>query len=664
MLIRKSSRRHCYFLINWLLSFTVIILLSINLYVTLYGSPFKASDGSGKFPIDDNINLKVTTQPVQSKSLISPSKRTNNHNQKNPHPSTVHSCNIPYECKDNDLALSITSGPRHDSARICVNGKYYIDAKSSTRGFNVVVINPATKLVVDSLAFDIYAGQSGALVDYINKVTPGHFLAMATADDAFFRISEEVKHAIEQLGSVTIHTLNFRSSWVFVGRKGSKGATLLEEISHGLRYRSGGPKSIATCIPIDIDMKMTNISFFCENHSEFDVLCKKKTVFIPPRIGTGPVKASAKPAYKLPIAIIAGNRPFYLQRCLESLLRVPNIDRSLITIFLDGFVRTPAWIANLYGIRVIVYPKSTTTSKKSLKLRKFDQIAVHYRRSLGTLWDIYPQKSSTIILEEDLVVSPDILDYFSESLPCLKADNSILTISAWNPNGYRSSSFNTSLLYRSDFFSGMGWILTRKLWNEIAPKWPSCCRGVNWDDWLRLSQQRRGRDTIYPDVSRIYHIGAEGVNNENFHKLHYKNQILNTIIGAKLRNVNSVIKAEYDKEIERILKIATPIRYSRSKKKNVCGPSMIPNTSGKNYAIYFYQSSLNDYKFGKELCACFQLWDSGGIRGLYSGIFRFYNKKNHVIAVGSLSKFAKRFMPKRYSSDWLSETATKSKKPS
>ena len=31
----------------------------------------------------------------------------------------------------------------------------------------------------------------------------------------------------------------------------------------------------------------------------------------------------------------------------------------------------------------------------------------------------------------------------------------------------------TDLLYRSDFFPGLGWMLKKNLWEELKPKWPS-----------------------------------------------------------------------------------------------------------------------------------------------------------------------------------------------
>ena len=47
-------------------------------------------------------------------------------------------------------------------------------------------------------------------------------------------------------------------------------------------------------------------------------------------------------------------------------------------------------------------------------------------------------------------------------------------------------------LRRSDFFPGLGWMLTRELWMEFEPKWPE----GYWDDWVRDPAQRKGRVCI------------------------------------------------------------------------------------------------------------------------------------------------------------------------
>lgn len=77
--------------------------------------------------------------------------------------------------------------------------------------------------------------------------------------------------------------------------------------------------------------------------------------------------------------------------------------------------------------------------------------------------------------------------------PLLLVDSSLMCVSAWNDNGMKSLIDTTrngimqpfkvfsphcyviplDLLYRSDFFPGLGWMLTSDLWHELKPKWPS-----------------------------------------------------------------------------------------------------------------------------------------------------------------------------------------------
>lgn len=82
-------------------------------------------------------------------------------------------------------------------------------------------------------------------------------------------------------------------------------------------------------------------------------------------------------------------------------------------------------------------------------------------------------------------------------------------ISAWNDNG-KEGLINTTaadLLYRTDFFPGLGWMLSSKLWAELSPKWPTSF----WDDWIRNPEQRKNRACIRPEVSRTRTFGKIGV---------------------------------------------------------------------------------------------------------------------------------------------------------
>ena len=56
-----------------------------------------------------------------------------------------------------------------------------------------------------------------------------------------------------------------------------------------------------------------------------------------------------------------------------------------------------------------------------------------------------------------------------------------ITVSAWNDNGLRGMARDPTMIYRSDFFPGLGWMLTRRVWGELSVKWPD----AYWDDWVK-----------------------------------------------------------------------------------------------------------------------------------------------------------------------------------
>ena len=71
-------------------------------------------------------------------------------------------------------------------------------------------------------------------------------------------------------------------------------------------------------------------------------------------------------------------------------------------------------------------------------------------------------------------------------------------------------------VYRSDFFPGLGWLLTREIWAEVAgprgDRWPA----AYWDEWMRSNKQRRQRACVRPEVSRTYTYGEAGTSQGQF----------------------------------------------------------------------------------------------------------------------------------------------------
>lgn len=64
--------------------------------------------------------------------------------------------------------------------------------------------------------------------------------------------------------------------------------------------------------------------------------------------------------------------------------------------------------------------------------RNISHLFQHYKKSLASSFDRYPDANYLVILEEDLYMSVDILSFFKQLLPVLENDESVYCLSAWN----------------------------------------------------------------------------------------------------------------------------------------------------------------------------------------------------------------------------------------
>lgn len=78
-------------------------------------------------------------------------------------------------------------------------------------------------------------------------------------------------------------------------------------------------------------------------------------------------------------------------------------------------------------------------------------------------------------------------------------------------------------MYRTNFFPGLGWMTTKKIWKELQPQWPE----AYWDEWMRLPDIRKGRDCIRPEISRSKTFGEDGSSGGQFYRLFLRSIKLN-----------------------------------------------------------------------------------------------------------------------------------------
>lgn len=168
-------------------------------------------------------------------------------------------------------------------------------------------------------------------------------------------------------------------------------------------------------------------------------------------------------------------------------------------------------------------------------------------------------------------MAPDFFEYFRALLPLLKSDSSLWCVSAWNDNGRDGfvDPGKPNLLYRTDFFPGLGWMLLREVWEELEPKWPASF----WDDWMRQPEQRRDRACIRPEISRTLTFGRQGVSLGQFYDKYLKYIRLNTEFVPFTKIDLSYLKEEsYRETFEKEVYSAPVVTYEEVKQGRLKGP--------------------------------------------------------------------------------------------
>jgi alpha-1,3-mannosyl-glycoprotein beta-1,2-N-acetylglucosaminyltransferase len=251
--------------------------------------------------------------------------------------------------------------------------------------------------------------------------------------------------------------------------------------------------------------------------------------------------------YKLDLLIIACNRPS-VSRALNKIEEYRPLDSQLgfrVTISQDCNGDTPTKQAiqpflnnhTFYMAHPYSNHKNPPYDKDGVVVKKkhlfgYYFLSTHFKWALDRVFGFSDEApvsgrvpDALILLEDDLEIAPDFFEYFTATLPLLLKDPTLMCVSAWNDNGISGlvDPKRHDLLYRSDFFPGLGWMLTRDFWQELRLKWPI----AYWDDWLREPENRLDRSCIRPELSRTYTFGKDGVSKGEFWKTYLSKMVLN-----------------------------------------------------------------------------------------------------------------------------------------
>ena len=232
---------------------------------------------------------------------------------------------------------------------------------------------------------------------------------------------------------------------------------------------------------------------------------------------SAPTSAAGEPASwaALPYAailVMTYNRPTYLQRALERVVNASGFSHFHLYVSQDGdhpdLAPLLAPFAAEHNLTYI--HRMPRTPLLSPGQGGTAYLAQHYKWAFDQLFNERGH-SHVVVIEDDMLVSPDFFILFRDTAPLLASDPTLFCISSWHDNGRRGLVYDPYRLFRTSYFPGLGWMLRKEMWAELSPVFPL----DQWDHFVRLDTSTKGRDCLVPEISRNKNIGEQGTNMGN-----------------------------------------------------------------------------------------------------------------------------------------------------
>ncbi len=237
-----------------------------------------------------------------------------------------------------------------------------------------------------------------------------------------------------------------------------------------------------------------------------------------------------------PVVVFAYNRPLHLQRTLDALAACRLADRTHVHVFADG-PRKPAAAEAVAEVRRVLATEALAGRFASVRIQASEVnlgLANSIIRGVG---QVIGAHGRVIVLEDDLLVSADFIEFMNDCLAFYEDDATIGSVTGscpirTLPTGYQGSVFAVG---RN---SSHGWGTWRRVWDGVD--WSatlareldeSCRKRLTFnrqgnDRYDRLRRQLAGRIdswsirfglslfdrrllTIYPTSNRVANIGFD-----------------------------------------------------------------------------------------------------------------------------------------------------------
>ncbi|XP_068225437.1 protein O-linked-mannose beta-1,2-N-acetylglucosaminyltransferase 1-like [Palaemon carinicauda] len=519
--------------------------------------------------------------------------------------------------------------------------KFYTHA-----GFHVLILHPSTGHLMQARMFLTHQpAEHQNLAKNLHDILPGRLVVIAAVPDAVgFLGHGDALEALERLGATRIRQLALFEAWAMIAhaphtettterhfyplhetrssyKKASKGRVWAEAITihHRLEVRYPSPIDVQSYVPKGpiprcpwhADPAMEDQRKFCEDYEGYARLCTCEDPINPRAFRYGAEKIAITEI--IPVAMLTAIKPFNFYRQLLNLLETPGSAQTPIVVLVDGLQNEIVHLARLFGIDVLVHQPQGEKGSSTL-------LNMHFRFSVHNVFNFFPTVDKAIILEDDLLLSPDFLSFFQQTAWLLDADPTIYCINAFSINSYPDVAHDPTVLRRLEVFPQFGWMVNRKWAREQYKFWIPEQASGDWDWWLHAQDSRHGRDVLVPEISRTFHAGSAGAHvtgwaQESF----FNHMIYNKDPLVKLRDLQSLTSTKYEQRIRKDILRAKELRVVGSP----CEGSLLPQDQKGPFKIFMKADTREDeYGSFYVMHLCLHAYPED-TREQYRGVIRF-----------------------------------------
>ncbi|XP_069195641.1 protein O-linked-mannose beta-1,2-N-acetylglucosaminyltransferase 1-like [Procambarus clarkii] len=513
------------------------------------------------------------------------------------------------------------------------SGEAVSASRSGSRhsGVHVVAVHEARPKLMMARHFLTYQpAEHARLASCVMGVQHGRVLVVMGVPEWILFLGSDAENALVTLGSAWAAQAAQGEAWAWVGVVG--GASLAEAVttremgrypSTALLLDTFVTKSVAAtgrvrCAWYSLPDRCLQAAF-CERYEGYSDLCTCNGTFFPE---TRKLQESILTKESIPVVVVTANKPHHLYRVLRNLFSIPGAAQTEVLVAVDGAHQEALALTEVLGVGVVVHrPEGVGNIRTNANVRF----------ALYSVFRSFPQADKAIVVEDDLLLSPDFLRYFHHVSPILDLDPTVFCVNAFSSNSFVDTASDPSVLLRARTYPMYGWMVSRAYSTEVLNNWVRPGIG-DWDWWLTWEDLRKGRDVVFPEVSRTFHAGSAGIHVSGFEQeVYFNRMIYNNMSHVPLMDINLLVRARYEEQLRYDLTVASrQVIIPR----DLCDMSWLtPNTS-RPLLLYVYAVDDNDeHDSYKIFLTCFRTYDLS-TREMYKGVMRVRWRGTVVYLVG------------------------------